>query len=643
MINAIALAFMFLSSSISANDDLEKYHDLIKQVSKYYSSTWQLPYSKVDVKQKLVINLCKAKLRTYWNDKLIFRDIYDLSETRPRLRKSSPYKTNELSFGIISLMKRRSSLHFNDEISRLKTHQKLKEIYNLCNNKKFKSILLERKNEDYTPPLFEGKIPLGRNETRGEIQGKKDNNWIAPMTGETSFLKRLEYIKKASRTIDYQTLDFSGDPTGIIIADELIKKRAQGLEVNVLVDGLANLFNTSTKTIVKNTKILYNNMMASGIRVFGYSCKGRIIANEFRGIDLDKLLRRAHEKFIIFDHGLDEQRAIMGGINTNFKYFRSINPGKDKWRDYDIAVSGNIVSEIGQAFKRNLKERKIRYKYYKHDDSCLNPYNPLTQQSLYLDFKKDHTKLFKTPKKEKDVFIDTEIKKQLKNILSNPSFKKLKWFHSDRTRFILARPEEKENYIYDAHVDLIRSAKKEIIIANQFFIPDEQIKSALRDAANRGVKIKIITNSNKVNTLGELMVIVGRWHYIDIILSRHPWNSGQYDYDWNPSLVEVYEFVGKEQQKNETEMGWYHTKMLTIDGHVTLIGSYNLDYSSQRNSESSMIIESRELTKKFNEWFKQDIKMSEKVPYDNLYLYRNPPRGKYRFKLRFAKKIEHYL
>ncbi len=643
MIRNLIVILVLLPLNLFGGEDIDKYTKLVNEVSRYYSSNWNLPYSKIDVKQKIDISFCILDLRTYWKEKLISRDTYDLSEIRPRLRKMSPYETKEISFGIISLMKRRSGLHFMDSSTRDKTYQKLKAVHVFCKNKVFKKTLLDRKSESYTPPLFEGRIPLGKDETRGEVQGKKDNNWIAPVKGETSLFKRIEYIQKAKKSIFYQTLDFSGDPTGIRVGDELINKRSQGLEVEVMVDGLSNLFKTSTRTILKNTKILYNNMMASGIRVFGYSCKGRIIANEFRGFDIDKLLRRAHEKFIIFDEGLESQKAIMGGINTNFKYFRAITPGKDSWKDYDIIITGNIINEITQAFKTNLKDRKIRYKNYKYDQSCLNPYDPITQKKAYLLFQKEKTKPFKAPSRDEDMVTDKDIKSHLNLILRDPKHKKLKWFHADRTRFILSRPEEEENYIYDAHIDLIRSAKKEVIIANQFFIPDEKIKRALRDAANRGVKIKIITNSNKVNKLGELMVIVGRWHYIDIILSRHPWNTGRFDYDWNPSQIEIYEFVGKEGEKQSTQMGWYHTKMLTIDGVLTLIGSYNLDYSSQRNSESSMIIESEELTQHFNNWFKEDISYSEKVKYEYLYPYRNPKPGKYRFKLRFGKKIEHYL
>ena len=638
------LILSLLISPLFANEKIERYYELVDKVSNYYSSNWTLPYAVIGVKQKLEVNLCDVYLKTYWQDELLFRDIYDLSHSKPRLRKKSPYQTHELSFGTLSIMKRRTTLHFMEEQKRDQVHQDLKELYKICRDDDLKAALIDRKNEEYTPPLFDGRLPLGRAETRGEIQNRKNNNWFAPLKGPESFYQRVKHIQKAKKSISYQTLDFSGDPTGIKIGEELIKKREQGLQIRVMADGLSNLFPTSTKTILRNTKILYHNMMVSGIRVFGYSCKGRIIANEFRGIDLDKLLRRAHEKFIIFDAGTSNQAAIMGGINTHFKYFRAAAPGKDNWRDYDILVSGEIVDEINSAFNRNFKDRKIRYKNYKYDQSCLNPYDPIKEKAQYVQFRMEKSKPYLLPRREKDQIVDQQIRNRLKEILGDKSFESaLNWTLSNRARFILARPEENENFITDAHIDLIRSARREIIIANQFFVPSEEIKTALRDAANRGVKIKIITNSNKVNTLGELMVIVGRYHYIDIVLSRHPWNHGRYDYDWNPKNVEIYEFVGRKSEDDEHKMGWYHTKMMTIDGVVTLIGSYNLDYSSQRNSESSMLIESREITNQFNEWFNEDIVHSERVDYQQLYEYREPPNGGYRFKLKFGLKIERFL
>ena len=72
---------------------------------------------------------------------------------------------------------------------------------------------------------------------------------------------------------------------------------------------------------------MLNNLMSAGIRVFGYSCKRKLI-NEFRGTDLLKIIRRDHEKMWLVDSELSQAEknisssvGILGGVNIAQEYF----------------------------------------------------------------------------------------------------------------------------------------------------------------------------------------------------------------------------------------------------------------------------------------------------------------------------------
>ena len=93
------------------------------------------------------------------------------------------------------------------------------------------------------------------------------------------------------------------------------------------------------KTIGKNTGIMYNNLMASGIRVFGYSCDEKMWRNTRQDPNPLKVFRyRDHEKLMI----IDNTEAILGGINLANEYFALYGAKKESWRDQDIAVKGPI-------------------------------------------------------------------------------------------------------------------------------------------------------------------------------------------------------------------------------------------------------------------------------------------------------------
>lgn len=654
ILRTIFISVLFLSFIKSSYSfDLTEINRLSTILTKDHKINLKLDGKELPLNQKISIEYCNINLDTFSDYGLILHDTYDLTEFRPMLNVKKFKGLHGLFFGVLSDWKKRSKLYYETKEEREEDFQAFKELYSLCSQKDAKKIIEEMrpKNEEDQPPIFVGRLPERKGHTAGKVYGEDTHNYTAPMEGETSLYERLDAIKNAKESIFQQNFDFTGDRVGRYIADELSKKREEGLDVRVIVDGMGYRVYQQQDKGRDNTIIMYNNLMAAGIRVFGYSCSQNALINEARGADFTKLFRRNHEKMFVIDSGLPVDApttlSIIGGANLAAQYFRIPGKGKLSWREFDILIKGDIIPEIRSAFLRNYREKEIRYIPYDQDHLCLNPYNPVTENRAYNIFKSQHTKEFIPLTKDADLKFEDITYQNLEYLkdglrfdfenegnyipIDQPLFSK-----TTGIRFLVNRPEEKENYILQAYLDLINSATESINIGNQFFIPDASIKDALLKAAQRGVKINILTNSTETNKELEIATIIGRYHYIDLVYPNHNEDN------WDNLDINIYEWQGKREGDTEQSFGRLHAKYMTIDSKVALVGSHNLDYSSLKNSESLILLEEDHTVSQLNDWYNKDLEYSHKITKEEMIWYRKP-KGKYLIKLGFAKLIEKFL
>ncbi len=115
---------------------------------------------------------------------------------------------------------------------------------------------------------------------------------------------------------------------------------------------------------------------------------------------------------------------------------------------------------------------------------------------------------------------------------------------------------------------LFHAARTELMITTPYYVPDESMQNALCAAAFRGVKTTIIFPARN-----DSWIVGGasRSFYGELL------DAG----------VEIREYVG----------GLLHTKSLTLDGEITLIGSANMDRRSfDLNYENNILLYDPELT-----------------------------------------------
>jgi cardiolipin synthase len=145
--------------------------------------------------------------------------------------------------------------------------------------------------------------------------------------------------------------------------------------------------------------------------------------------------------------------------------------------------------------------------------------------------------------------------------------------------------DEGLNDVYAAFISAIDSAEKEVRIMNPYFVPHEELRRALREAAQRGVDVSLILPGHSDSWLS---YYAGRAYYADLL------EAG----------VKIYE------RKNRI----LHAKSATVDGVWSTVGSTNLDWRSLLyNDEINVVVLGSEFATQLNEVFRGDIANSDLI------------------------------
>jgi cardiolipin synthase len=115
---------------------------------------------------------------------------------------------------------------------------------------------------------------------------------------------------------------------------------------------------------------------------------------------------------------------------------------------------------------------------------------------------------------------------------------------------------------------LVYSARRELVVTTPYYVPDDPLQAALCASARRGVSTTMVFPARNDSWV---VATASRSYYADLL------SAG----------VRIFEYPG----------GLLHTKSLTLDGEVTLIGSANMDRRSfDLNYENNILFVDPRLT-----------------------------------------------
>ena len=147
-------------------------------------------------------------------------------------------------------------------------------------------------------------------------------------------------------------------------------------------------------------------------------------------------------------------------------------------------------------------------------------------------------------------------------------------------------PTRKRNSMSDMFVATIFAAQHDLLVTTPYFVPDEALLRALCAAPRRGVRTRLIVPARNNSALVGL--------------------SSRSDYPYLlESGVEIYEYP----------LGLLHSKSITLDGQIALVGSANMDRRSlQLNFENNLLVVDPDVTAQVRRRQESYLSVSKRVP-----------------------------
>ena len=132
----------------------------------------------------------------------------------------------------------------------------------------------------------------------------------------------------------------------------------------------------------------------------------------------------------------------------------------------------------------------------------------------------------------------------------------------------------------------IAAARESLDLTAAYFVPRPAFTKALADAAERGVRVRILVPGPHIDK--PPVRVAGRASYDELVAAG----------------VELYEYMPT----------MLHAKSLVLDGVWSSVGSVNFDNRSfQLHDEATLCVQSRELAAKLTEQFVRDLEDSERI------------------------------
>jgi cardiolipin synthase len=256
----------------------------------------------------------------------------------------------------------------------------------------------------------------------------KGNKVTLLLDGAATYAAMFEAIRSAKDHINLETFIIEDDEIGKKFTDLLLKKQAEGIQVNIIYDSMGSF--TTPESFFKRLR-------DGGIHVVEFNP-----VSPLKGHLKWLMVNPDHRKILI----IDGQVAISGGVNISNVYSGKLSGrGKVKvkgeplpWRDTDVQIEGPAVAEFQK------------------------------------------------------LFLDTWSKQEGPKLSEPNYYPKMKEDGNTLVRVVGSTPGSDNRITFILYVAAITFAEHSIHLTNAYFVPDKQILKAFTDAARRGVDVKII-------------------------------------------------------------------------------------------------------------------------------------------------------
>ncbi|MGI9537746.1 MAG: phospholipase D family protein [Desulfocapsaceae bacterium] len=419
-------------------------------------------------------------------------------------------------------------------------------------------------HEPALPPADSGSLALLAERFTG-ANGPEASGFHLLIDAQEALDARLALIDLATSSIDLQYFIWKGDVVGTLLFDRLMQAADRGVRVRIIVDDIwlgSTTRNLTALNAHHNLEIRIFNPNPSRDSTFGGFIN---YLSSFQALN-----QRMHNKLMI----VDNHAIIVGGRNLGNEYF---GLGKEfNFLDVDVIAVGGVVGESSRA-----------YDEYWNDNAVY----PLTR---WIDELPDNTlgEVRSALSKRLETYSPQLVSYHLENRDWQESLDILEEnLLIGTAHFLQDDPVQIEGKNYRL-IDMIsyfsEPTREEFLMSSPYLLPVGTALQDLQEGVERGVKVKIITNS-----LASTNHTLVNSHYKKY---RRPiLNTGArlFEFNYQPSGT-VRNWADVEPVK--APFISLHAKTIVTDRRLCFIGSLNFDPRALViNSENGLLIKSEEL------------------------------------------------
>ena len=373
--------------------------------------------------------------------------------------------------------------------------------------------------------------------TKG-IQFSNNNSVTLLTTGQEKFDDLFKAIDQAHSSIHLEYFNFRNDSINNELITRLAKKAKEGMEVRAIFDGFGNASNNRPMR-----KRHLKEIRKKGIEIY-----------EFKPMAfpwIQDIFNRDHRKIVVIDGKI----GYTGGMNVADYYIKGTK-AVGEWHDMHCRIEGDAVNTLQKIF--------------------LQMWNKVSGQNVH------GAKYYRG--------------------ISNANY--IKGLKADTCKsaghqmvgIINREPHVSKDIIRFFYEKAINDAKDSIKIINPYFTLSPKLRTALKNAAKRGVKVEIMLSVKS-----------------DIPLTP------------DCSYYNAHKLMKDGCTIWLFEPGFHHTKIILVDGKFCTIGSANLNSRSLRwDREVNAVVIDKGITKGLDTIFENQKKKCFKLTEEKWNKWRTP-------------------
>jgi cardiolipin synthase C len=449
--------------------------------------------------------------------------------------------------------------------------------------------------------------PLGQlvQARRAQAAARSDSAFFLLDSVDTALSSRLALVDGAQRSLDLQYYAIHADASTEVILQRLREAARRGVRVRILLDDFNSVGEDAQVlrlAFEPNVQIrLFNPLPGSRSNMIG-----RVITSLH---DVGRMQKRMHNKLFIADNAW----GITGGRNLGDRYFGTGD--KQNFVDLDVLAAGRIVRDMSASFDRFWND-KLAYPV----QTLLDP---------------EDLEALRKPLAPASAASAAEPAKPVLPVAASgtvlPSVSQAEANQADRVSMDLRTvrltwapatllvdepgkigPGDDEvnagETVIDGLLNLMQAAQRDVLIISPYFVPGARMMAVYQQLRQRGVRIRVLTNSLASNDAPAAHAGYARYRQalLDMGVELHEMRS---DPESTANLLGS--GAAREQRRRSLWGGGaggskasksdsrasLHSKAVIIDQRLAVIGSMNLDLRSQlKNSEVGLLIRSTALS-----------------------------------------------